>query len=225
VELHLKLNSKIVIVTAIVGGLSVLGLRQVNAGDLNPPSGVPTSTMVTLDDLNNSLAGTAIQTPTSWAGPMAITDANGSTQGLISSGDTVGGFTDAIQIYSYSHQVSTTRDAASGLPTGKRQHKPITIIKPIDKSTPLLMNALVTNENLTTIKFRMFTVDAAGTTNYFTVELVNASVADILHESVGVGGSADPAPREHVSFVYQTIIWTFENGGITAQDDWTSPVV
>ena len=30
-------------------------------------------------------------------------------------------------------------DSASGLPTGKRQHKPISISKPIDKATPLLM--------------------------------------------------------------------------------------
>jgi len=27
-------------------------------------------------------------------------------------------------------------DAASGQATGKRQHKPLTVIKPIDKSTP-----------------------------------------------------------------------------------------
>ena len=30
------------------------------------------------------------------------------------------------------------RDAASGLPTGKRQHKPISITKPVDKATPML---------------------------------------------------------------------------------------
>jgi|ETNmetMinimDraft_22_1059887.scaffolds.fasta_scaffold00914_6 type VI secretion system Hcp family effector len=30
------------------------------------------------------------------------------------------------------------RDAASGLPTGKRQHKPISITKPVDKATPIL---------------------------------------------------------------------------------------
>ena len=29
-------------------------------------------------------------------------------------------------------------DSASGLPTGKRQHKPITVTKPVDKATPIL---------------------------------------------------------------------------------------
>ena len=34
---------------------------------------------------------------------------------------------------------SSPRDAASGLPTGKRQHKPVSVTAPIDKSTPILM--------------------------------------------------------------------------------------
>lgn len=32
-----------------------------------------------------------------------------------------------------------TREAASGLPTGKRQHKPVVVTKPIDKASPLLV--------------------------------------------------------------------------------------
>ncbi|UTA48953.1 type VI secretion system tube protein Hcp [Simiduia sp. 21SJ11W-1] len=34
---------------------------------------------------------------------------------------------------------SPSRDAASGLATGKRQHKPVSIAKPIDKATPKLI--------------------------------------------------------------------------------------
>ena len=37
-----------------------------------------------------------------------------------------------------SSQVKSPRDAASGLPTGKRQHKPFSITKRIDKSSPVL---------------------------------------------------------------------------------------
>ncbi|MDQ8186872.1 type VI secretion system tube protein Hcp [Pelagicoccus sp. SDUM812002] len=43
---------------------------------------------------------------------------------------------DWIDIVSVSGLVSP-RDAASGLATGKRQHKPITIVKQVDKSSPL----------------------------------------------------------------------------------------
>ena len=37
--------------------------------------------------------------------------------------------------------LAETRDASSGMATGKRQHKPITITKAIDKSTPALAKA------------------------------------------------------------------------------------
>ena len=30
--------------------------------------------------------------------------------------------------------------------------------------------------------------------------------------------------REHISFTYQKITWTFEDGGITSEDDWEQPV-
>ncbi len=38
----------------------------------------------------------------------------------------------------FTNDVVSPRDAASGLPTGKRQHKPIRIVKEIDKSSPLI---------------------------------------------------------------------------------------
>ncbi|WP_101757583.1 hypothetical protein [Oceanicoccus sp. KOV_DT_Chl] len=34
-------------------------------------------------------------------------------------------------------EATETAEPASGLPTGKRQHKPVSIIKPLDKSTPM----------------------------------------------------------------------------------------
>lgn len=43
-----------------------------------------------------------------------------------------------------SHSVVSPRDAASGLPTGKRQHKPMTITKELDKSSPQLFSLVVT---------------------------------------------------------------------------------
>jgi len=109
------------------------------------------------------------------------------------------------------HEIVSPRDAASGLPTGKRQHKPFVITKELDKSTPLLLSALITNENLTTAKFAV----ADGTSNtVMTIVLQNASVASRTQ----VGNT------EEISFTYHTITWTWLNGGITAQDDWEAPV-
>jgi type VI secretion system secreted protein Hcp len=112
------------------------------------------------------------------------------------------------------HEIVSPRDAASGQATGKRQHKPFTITKELDKSTPLLLNALVTNENLTAVTFHF--MQGGGNkvgSDYMTVKLTNAHVASRTQ----TGGT------EEITFVYQKITWTWVDGGITAQDDWETP--
>lgn len=43
-----------------------------------------------------------------------------------------------------SHSITSPRDAASGLATGKRMHRPMTITKELDKSSPQLFSLVVT---------------------------------------------------------------------------------
>ncbi len=132
-----------------------------------------------------------------------------------------------IEIYGFNHEVLSPRDAASGLPTGKRQHKPLVITKAIDKSTPLLMNVLVNNENISDWELRCWRPSKAGMEEqYYTVQLMNATISSIRPEQLN-NKYPENMPhelREHISFTYQKIIWTFEDGGITAEDDWESPV-
>ena len=115
-----------------------------------------------------------------------------------------------IDVTAVSHEIVSPRDAASGLPTGKRQHKPITITKEWDASTPLLLNALVNNENLTSVLIGLL----RNGQQVATIKLTNASVADYQQH-----GDTDTW-----SFTYQKIEWTWVDGGITAQDDWEAPV-
>jgi len=115
-----------------------------------------------------------------------------------------------INVTGVSHEIISPRDAASGLPTGKRQHKPFVITKELDKSTPLLLNALVSNENLSAVTFT-YLRDGKPVA---TVKLTNASLAS--YDSHG--------ESETWSFTYQKITWTWLDGGVTAQDDWESPV-
>lgn len=126
----------------------------------------------------------------------------------------------AIEVLGFSHSVVSPRDAASGLPTGKRQHKPITITKPVDKATPKLYQGLSMNENCGNVRLEFFKPDSTGkTVNFYSIELLNAHIV-----SISTYQSDGQAPREHVSFTYQKIIWTWEDGGITFEDDWQSPV-
>ena len=154
-------------------------------------------------------------------------------QGDIKGSVTQKGREGQIMVIAVSHEIVSPRDSASGLPTGKRQHKPFVITKEIDKSTPLLFNALVNNENITsfTLDFYRPSASPGASTgvekNYYRIQLVNASIASI---ETRMDNNTHPdlakyAPYEEIAFTYQKITWTFVDGGITAMDDWESPVV
>ena len=151
----------------------------------------------------------------------------GETQGLIKGSVTQAGREDSIMVIAFEHEVVAPRDAASGLPTGKRQHKPITICKEVDKSTPLLASALYHNENIPTWTLRFWRPSRSGQeVQFYTIELLNASIASIRSEMLNnkYPENMQHAEREYISFTYQKITQTFEDGGITAEDDWETPV-
>lgn len=137
----------------------------------------------------------------------------GQKQGTIKGGVTLKGREDSIMVIAVSHEIVSPRDAASGLPTGKRQHKPFVITKELDRSSPLLHQALVLNENISS--FELTIVQPKSNTPAYTVRLTNASIASIK-TLVGEDGKV----VEQVAFTYQKIEWQWIDGGIMAMDDW-----
>jgi len=73
-----------------------------------------------------------------------------STKNKGSSGTSLG-----LECHSFEYGIESPRDAASGLPSGKRTHKPIVITREVDSASPLLWHALCTNEGfqLATLSF------------------------------------------------------------------------
>ena len=113
--------------------------------------------------------------------------------------------------------------ATTGLPSGVRQHKPFTITKAIDKSSPLLNQALCSGEQLTSVKFTFFRTSVAGGKEiFYTIELANAIISStrLWKPSVKdpMAVAANFGEYEEVSFVYEKIIWTWTPDGIEAQD-------
>ena len=152
----------------------------------------------------------------------------GETQGPIDGSVTQADREDSIMVIAFDHSIKSPRDAASGLPTGKRQHGPLTIVKEIDKSSPLLMQALSNNEGITTFRLDFWQPSATGQeVQYYTIELENASIAQIKVQMLNNRNPENMQYREfeEISFCYQKIIWTFQDVGITAEDDWETPVV
>ena len=219
---------KLLLFGLLVGGLGIGLVVQaglVNAGPIRP-EGPPASSSVTLNELSKTLERIEdnryrpVELPSSTqatqAGSVLLT-LTSAVSGQISGSVATAGHEGAINILGFNHEIVAPRDAATGLPTGKRQHKPISVTKPVDKSTPLLFSILVNNENITEFKLQFFQKDDTGkVVPYYTIELEDAKIVGITSETPNY---------EMVSFVYQKITWTFEDGGITAEDDWETPVV
>jgi len=151
----------------------------------------------------------------------------GEVQGEIKGSVTQAGREDSIMVIGCSHSVKSPRDAASGLPTGKRQHKPFIVTKELDKSTPLLYNVLTNNENIPSLEIQFWRPSRTGKEfHFFSVELVNANVAGIRSEMLNnrYPENMQHKEREHISFTYQKITQRFEDGGIMSEDDWETPV-
>lgn len=85
------------------------------------------------------------------------------------------------------------RDAATGMATGKRMHKPFTITKEVDKASPLLMKACASGQH-----FPQVDVQLASGEKYTLTDVMVASDQK----------SSGDRPMETISFTYQTIEMT-----------------
>jgi type VI secretion system secreted protein Hcp len=150
----------------------------------------------------------------------------GQKQGLIQGSVTQKGREGKIMVIAVTHEIVCPRDPASGHPTGKRMHKPFSISKEIDRSSPLLESALCNNENIVTWRLDFWTPGRDGLEKQnYTVKLTNATVSSIATK---MANNKNPklvgfAPYEEIAFTYQKIEWTWNEGGIMAADDWEAP--
>jgi type VI secretion system secreted protein Hcp len=163
---------------------------------------------------------------------MAYLFAKGQKTGQIKGGITQKGREDSIGVIAVSHSIVSPRDPQSGLPTGQRMHKPFVFTKELDKATPLLYNILCTNENITEATFKFWTpqlkatAGAGSEVQHYTVKLTNANIASIDFRMANIRDTTlvRYAEYEEVSLTYQKIEWTWNDGGITAGDDWEARV-
>jgi type VI secretion system secreted protein Hcp len=130
--------------------------------------------------------------------PTAITmEVKGSKQGMIPGSGPNG----TIAVLNMRHQMTASRDSASGLYTGKIVNSPLYISKAIDRSTPRLYAALTDNETLPTVVIRWY----RGSEQYFTITLKNAGISSIATKP------GDPTGQfEEVGFDCKNITWTWE---------------
>lgn len=156
----------------------------------------------------------------------------GQKVGLVKGSVTQKGREDSIAVYAVQHEIASPRDAQSGLPTGKRMHKPFVITKELDKSSPVLESMLCTNENITEFKLQFWAPQIKAATGLgtevqiYTIKLTNASIASYTLDMRlnKVEANISLPVLEVISFTYQKIEWLWNDGGIMASDDWEARV-
>ncbi len=154
---------------------------------------------------------------------------DGQKQGNFTGGENGKSHANKIAGVRFFSETVAPRDAATGHASGKRIHKPILFTKEWDRSSPLLFQALVTNETLKSVLFEFVRADdATGEEEvHFRVKLTNASIASMksyLDLTDASGDSYDAHELEDLELTFQKIELEDLDGKTTAVDDWSKAV-
>jgi type VI secretion system secreted protein Hcp len=120
---------------------------------------------------------------------------------------------DQIRLKRFDYQVETPRDEATGALTGKRQHKPIKLVKQVDKTSPLLFKALCNNEPVDRAEFRFFRRLSDKTEHHYQTIVIEKGYVASYRQVTTKNGMFDI-----VTFVYRDITITYESNGASHRD-------
>ena len=140
-----------------------------------------------------------------------------------------------IEVVSFSYAVQSPREVATGQASGKRQHKPITIVVEQGLATQQMLHALTTNEVLKDVTFEFVDTNKEGKDHAtHTVKLTNATISGFLPHAIVTNGrirhghsvkiEVDAMDLTRFDFTFRKIEITYRQGGKTASDDWEARV-
>ena len=131
------------------------------------------------------------------------------------------------KVLAYSHEIISPRDPASGQATGRRQHQPFRVVKRLNQSSPLLLNAIANKEKLKAVTIDVWGVSTTGIERkMLTYTLTGAEVISLrpwMPNKSDLSANNYPAAEE-VAFSYDSITVTWVDGGVTATDTWSATV-
>lgn len=110
--------------------------------------------------------------------------------------------------------------------SGHRRYEPARFTKRVDRTSPLLNQALAENQPAEA-EFRFFRPSPSGDggiQHFFTVLLKTAGIRSVKRISPDVTDATTPgrAPFEEVGITFGSITWTYEDGNVAYWDDFGS---
>lgn len=147
----------------------------------------------------------------------------GKAQGLISAGcstrESIGnkfqsGHTDEIMVLACIHNINNPESTTSAT------HGPIIITKYLDKSTPLLAQALERREEIDCTIDLYWTNPAGGQEKYFSIAIKGGMISDRTFDIPHVILQSNVEPQEHLYIRYREINWTHHVAATSGYAFW-----
>lgn len=159
----------------------------------------------------------------------------GKTQGNITQGsftaDSVGnifveGHEDQILVQEIKHIVTVPTDPQSGQPAGQRVHQPLIFTCALNKSVPLLYNALATGEMLSNVEVAWYRTSMDGKQEHFFSTILEDAI--VVNIEAKLPHAQDPEKADYtqlidVSLAYRKVMWEHTVAGTSGSDDWRAP--
>jgi type VI secretion system secreted protein Hcp len=121
----------------------------------------------------------------------------------------------------FGYGITVHNDPVSGQASGKRQHKPIVIVKEWGAATPQILTALATNEVLKSVSLEFVRALPGGAEEVFqTIKLTGATVIDMQQYTSRQPSNIDAKELDRVEFAFHKIEITNKDGNTTFTDDW-----
>jgi len=135
-----------------------------------------------------------------------------------------------LQCTAFNYAVDSQFDAGSGQLTGRRKHQPIRIVREVDSASPLLWQALCTNENLVAATLSFARPKGDGTLAlHTTIAFTGGALVKYRTWHGVLPGSGDELESqlstnelEEFDLVFQKLTYSNTIKSKSAQDDWNA---
>ena len=127
------------------------------------------------------------------------------------------------EVNAYNHEVSSPFDPATGLASGKRQHRPFKIVKEVSRSSIRLQDAWTKGLTLKSAELKLYRPSSLGAeVNYYTYRFIGIRIVSIRDWMANNNDSAVASlpHMQEITFTYDTMERVFVETGEIAADTW-----
>ena len=121
----------------------------------------------------------------------------GEKQGNIEGTCDMKGREGTILVFAMNQDIHIPRDPQSGLPSGKRIHGPLSLVKEFDKASPKLYQALCTGEHLT-VTIKWYRMDPAGQEEHYFTHTLEHAIVVAIKPYMPIAFVAENEPYRHM---------------------------